>query len=183
MTKLKVWIWRNKCWRILPGKKSLLNVSIIIHVQASDSKPFLLFSSGKDCLLRMLSLDPAHRLAATEVLNHPWVTVRSLYIFSPSIVHLFSLQGELLDPDNGPRNVLEMMKAWGNQLDDDEINTSSAPESDSSAINTNNHSHPEVNIETSSVESNSGPPSRNGSASSVPKVISCIIHCQFIAIH
>ncbi|ELU17531.1 hypothetical protein CAPTEDRAFT_194349 [Capitella teleta] len=97
----------------------------------------------KDCLLRMLSIDPAHRLAASEILSHPWIT------------------GESLDPANGPRNVLEMMRAWGYQLEDDD--TASVSPSESSAIKI----QPSINVEEySSQEGSSGPPSRNGSASS-----------------
>ena len=46
----------------------------------------------------MLTVDPAHRLTASELLHHPWIT------------------GEKGSDNDGPKNVLEMMKQWKDEL-------------------------------------------------------------------
>ena len=43
-------------------------------------------------------MDPAHRLTASELLHHPWIT------------------GEKQSNNDGPKNVLEMMKQWKDEL-------------------------------------------------------------------
>ncbi|KAL8594155.1 hypothetical protein ACOMHN_018095 [Nucella lapillus] len=58
----------------------------------------------KNCILGMLKLDPAHRLSASEVLNHPWIT------------------GQERDTSQ-PTNVLEMMKMWKDELKHDTGNS------------------------------------------------------------
>ena len=60
---------------------------------------------AKNAIQGLLKVDPAHRLTAKELLDHPWIT------------------GDRSRPmNNGPTNVLEMMKQWKNDLllEDDE---------------------------------------------------------------
>ncbi|KAK7106865.1 serine/threonine-protein kinase 33-like [Littorina saxatilis] len=54
----------------------------------------------KKCMQGMLKVDPAHRMSAAEVLNHPWIT-------------------GLERDKNEPTNVLEMMKMWKDELKQD----------------------------------------------------------------
>nr|XP_054774808.1 serine/threonine-protein kinase 33-like [Lytechinus pictus] len=54
---------------------------------------------AKNAIQGLLKVDPAHRLTASELLDHPWIT------------------GDRSRPmNNGPTNVLEMMKQWKNDL-------------------------------------------------------------------
>ncbi|XP_071502191.1 serine/threonine-protein kinase 33-like [Diadema antillarum] len=54
---------------------------------------------AKNAIQGLLKVDPAHRLTAHELLDHPWIT------------------GDRSRPmNNGPTNVLEMMKQWKNDL-------------------------------------------------------------------
>lgn len=50
---------------------------------------------AKSCLQKMINVDPAHRLSASEVLDHNWITG---------------------DQDRQSTNVLEMMKLWKDEL-------------------------------------------------------------------
>ncbi|XP_078662767.1 serine/threonine-protein kinase 33-like isoform X2 [Branchiostoma floridae x Branchiostoma belcheri] len=57
---------------------------------------------AKSILSSMLRVDPAHRLTASQILDHPWVT---------------GLDGN----STQPTNVLELMKQWGKELRDEEF--------------------------------------------------------------
>ncbi|XP_041354063.1 serine/threonine-protein kinase 33-like [Gigantopelta aegis] len=73
-------------------------------------------TEAQKCIQGMLTVDPAHRLSAAEVLDQPWFT------------------GEARD-DSAPRNVLEMMKTWGPELRRSEAGLDSSSSDESSAIN------------------------------------------------
>ncbi|XP_076445790.1 myosin light chain kinase A-like [Babylonia areolata] len=75
------------------------------NVQYDDQVWPSISEECKNCILGMLKVDPAHRLSAAEVLNHPWIT------------------GEARDT-NQPANVLEMMKMWKDELRNDLDNPS-----------------------------------------------------------
>ncbi|XP_022112093.1 serine/threonine-protein kinase 33-like [Acanthaster planci] len=53
---------------------------------------------AKNAIQGLLTVDPAHRLTASELLHHPWIT------------------GEKGSDNDGPKNVLEMMKQWKDEL-------------------------------------------------------------------
>ncbi|XP_038065822.1 myosin light chain kinase A-like [Patiria miniata] len=55
-------------------------------------------SEAKNAIQGLLTVDPAHRLTASELLHHPWIT------------------GEKGSDSDGPKNVLEMMKQWKDEL-------------------------------------------------------------------
>lgn len=56
-------------------------------------------TEGKNAVQGLLKVDPAHRLTVNELLDHPWIT------------------GDTSRPINeGPTNVLEMMKQWKEEL-------------------------------------------------------------------
>ncbi|XP_011672831.1 serine/threonine-protein kinase 33 isoform X2 [Strongylocentrotus purpuratus] len=58
---------------------------------------------AKNAIQGLLKVDPAHRLTASELLDHPWIT------------------GDRSRPmNNGPTNVLEMMKQWKLEEDNEE---------------------------------------------------------------
>ncbi|CAH1250543.1 serine/threonine-protein kinase 33-like isoform X5 [Branchiostoma lanceolatum] len=61
---------------------------------------------AKSILSSMLRVDPAHRLTASQILDHPWVT---------------GLDGN----STQPTNVLELMKQWGKELRDEEFSEES----------------------------------------------------------
>ncbi|CAH2325503.1 serine threonine- kinase 33 isoform X1 [Pelobates cultripes] len=67
----------------------------------SDDVWHTVSTAAKDVLQRLLKVDPAHRITASELLDDPWIT------------------GET-NPVQRPTNVLEMMKEWRNDMDDDE---------------------------------------------------------------
>jgi serine/threonine kinase 33 len=69
----------------------------------ADSQWSHLTDEVKDCLVGMMRWDPAHRLTADEVLDHPW------------------MNGRQLDTTK-PRNVLEMMKEFRDEKATGEVN-------------------------------------------------------------
>ena len=46
----------------------------------------LLCVAAKDCLREMLTVDPARRITAGELMDHPWMTVRKLQFSCPGAV-------------------------------------------------------------------------------------------------
>lgn len=78
------------------------------NVKFDDKVWTAVSEEGKNCILGMLKLDPAHRLSAAEVLNHHWIT------------------GETRDTSQ-PSNVLEMMKMWKDELKNDDSSSLDEP--------------------------------------------------------
>lgn len=72
---------------------------LIVNKCEIVSSLFVLSTPAKNAIQGLLKVDPAHRLTASELLDHPWIT------------------GDRSRPmNNGPTNVLEMMKQWKNDL-------------------------------------------------------------------
>ncbi|XP_075043720.1 serine/threonine-protein kinase 33 [Mixophyes fleayi] len=74
-------------------KKGKLKFSDVLWETVSDA--------AKDVLQKLLRVDPADRITANELLDHPWLTGETNIVQRPS-------------------NVLEMMKSWKDSDDQDE---------------------------------------------------------------
>lgn len=86
---------------------------------------------AKECIKKMLNTDPAHRLTASEVLDHHWITG---------------------DQARQSANVLELMKEWGKDLKIDGESSAingEAEQEESKSLNTENHSCETNSSETS----------------------------------
>lgn len=83
---------------------------------------------AKVCLQKMINVDPAHRLSASEVLDHNWITGSQ---------------------DRQSTNVLEMMKAWKDELkvgnEDEDL---SAINGETEGVNGPSNEVPEGDVET-----------------------------------
>lgn len=73
-------------------KKAALTFSIL------QQFTFKVSFEAKDLLSKMLAKNPAVRLTASEVLQHPWTT------------------GNVMSGAQGPANVLEMMRLWRSEM-------------------------------------------------------------------
>ena len=64
-----------------------------------DFRGFIHFSdiSAKDFVCGMLTIDPAHRLTASELLDHPWITVRTPSVSLQFCVYLVPAKETLCD--------------------------------------------------------------------------------------
>ncbi|XP_064417992.1 serine/threonine-protein kinase 33-like [Latimeria chalumnae] len=105
--------------------------------------------SARDVLEGLLAVDPAHRLTASELLDHHWIT------------------GDDSKKDR-PKNVLEMMKMWSADLNlsDEEV-----------PMEINGVTEEKANVLTSEADTNkSATKSKDKYSGSGKKVIECIKH-------
>ncbi|XP_060573843.1 serine/threonine-protein kinase 33-like isoform X2 [Ruditapes philippinarum] len=102
---------------------------------------------AKECIKKMLNTDPAHRLTASEVLNHHWITG---------------------DQARQSANVLELMKEWKDLKIDGENSAINGNEDgdESSQVNSENHTEETNNNEPSI--STSSESNRKGSDAKKP---------------
>ncbi|XP_070581281.1 serine/threonine-protein kinase 33-like [Ptychodera flava] len=113
-------------------KKGELDLSTGVWTEISEA--------AKDAIQGMLKVDPAHRLTASEVLDHPWITGQDYTA-------------------GGPKNVIEMMKHWKAELKLEE----------EGAINGENNNDPSKSSDTSTHAKESNPEKELQSKSSGSK--------------
>lgn len=69
-------IWERNCF----VRRGCVCVWIRHCIQVCE---FWCWLAAKNCICRMLKVDPAHRISAAEVLNHSWITVSNTWFLLP----------------------------------------------------------------------------------------------------